>query len=399
MSNELYGGFEFATELYDIAKKYDPTPVFDTDGVPPDLERPTLDVLPVQFDVQVLPVQSRTVNKIPKRDPMHPLLKPITSRTDKYIFESPPTKPVISHEMGNYVTYPNIHDAKKFTDNIKLFWLEQAHTELEKRGMLDEAERLAECSENLQALSHKINIERQRMSPHTDGHALWLFQDYWTTNVGLVNTYFEIKGKGPEYYSKFISDVVLLADMPKYTFTAGESIEIPLLISDYGEDNIVDGELSWSLHQGMEEVGRGELPRVTLVEKGVTSIGLLELSLPQLQSAEKLNLSIRLNSTVSKVENDLNLWVFPQQENISLPDGIKVAQIGLDYISTKFPGVVSSNPNNEVSDDIDFLLTGTMSKQVLNYLEQGGKVFLTTAWPLFQTERSTFEPAWWRVIQ
>ena len=265
MSNELYGGFEFATELYDIAKKNDPTrPVYDTDGVPPGLERPTLDVLPVQFDVHVLPVQSPTVNQIPKRDPMHPLLKPITRRTNKYIFESPPTKPVISHEMGNYVTYPNVHDAKKFKDNVKPFWLDQVYIELETRGMLDEAERLAECSENLQALSHKINIERQRMSPYTDGHALWLFQDYWTTNVGLVNTYFEIKGKGPEYYSKFISDVVLLADMPKYTFTAGERIEIPLLISDFGEENIVDGKLSWSLHQGTEEIGRGDLPRVTL---------------------------------------------------------------------------------------------------------------------------------------
>ncbi|RKY53985.1 MAG: hypothetical protein DRP93_05685, partial [Candidatus Neomarinimicrobiota bacterium] len=149
MSNEMYGGFELATELYDIAKKYDPTrPVYDSDGVPPDMERPTLDVLAVQFDVQVLPVQSSTVNQIPKRDPMHPLLKPITSRSNKFALDFPPTKPVISHEMGNYVTYPNVHDAKKFTHNVKPFWLEQAHKDLETRGMLDEAERLAECSEN-----------------------------------------------------------------------------------------------------------------------------------------------------------------------------------------------------------------------------------------------------------
>jgi hypothetical protein len=397
MSNEMYGGFDFATELYDIAKKYDPTrPVFDTDGVPPDMERPTLDVLPVQFDVHVLPVQSRTVNQIPIRDPMHPLLKPITSRSNKFVLEAPPTKPVISHEMGNYITYPNVHDAKKFTHNVKPFWLEQAYLDLEKRGILDQAERLAECSENLQALSHKINIEAQRMSPYTDGHALWLFQDYWTTNVGLVNTYYDVKAKGPEYYSKFISDVVLLADMPKYTFTGGERIKIPLFISDYGEEDIVDSELSWSIYRGNENLGRGVLPRVTIKEKGVTSLGFIMLELPQLKSAEKLNLSLSLTSPNGKVSNDWNLWVFPKQENLSLPDEIQVAQIGLDYLSNKFPGIVALHPNRKVPDNMNLILTRTMTKPVLEYLEQGGKVILTSAWPLFSSERSTFEPAWWK---
>ena len=397
MSNEMYGGFEFATELYDIAKKYDSTrPVYDTDGVPPDLERPTLDVLPVQFDVKVLPVKSRTVNQIPKRDPMHPLLKPITRRTNKFIFESPPTKPVIGHEMGNYVTYPNVHDAEKFRDNVKPFWLEQAHLELEKRGMLDEVERLAKCSENLQALSHKINIERLRMSPYTDGHSLWLFQDYWTTNVGLVNTYFEVKGKGPEYYSKFISDVVLLADMPAYTFTSGEMIEIPMLISDYGEEDIVDGKLSWVLQSKSEEVIRGEFPPITIKEKGVSSLGSLSLLLPQVESAKKLNLKITLNSAAGKVGNDWNIWIFPDQEEFALPDSIRVVQQGLDYLSDKFQSIIPINQSAVVPEDTDLLITQRISKYVLDYLEQGGNVILTSAWPLFETEISTFEPAWWK---
>ncbi len=397
MGNEIYEGNELAGELYDIAKLLDPTrPVYDTDGVGPGTDRPTLDVLMVQFDVHALPVVSRTVKHIEDRQPMHPLLKPVTLRTEKHRLEPPPAKPVISHEMGNFVTYPNVHDAEQFTHTVKPFWLLQARAALEERGILDQAEWLAENSGNLQALCHKINIENQRMSPHTDGHALWLFQDYWTTSNGLVNTYYQVKSLGPEWYTKFIADVVLLADMPGYTFIAGDQVDIPLLISDYGEEDIVDGELSWSLRRGAEVLAWGDLPRVTIVEKGVSSLSSVSLSLPRMQRAEKLNITVTLNSTAGKVENDWNIWVFPQQDGLSLPASMSIAQIGLDYISAEYPEIVPIGQNGGIPEDTDLLLARSMSKPILDYLERGGKVLLTTAWPLFETELSTFEPAWWK---
>jgi hypothetical protein len=397
MSNEMYGGFELADELYKIAKELDPTrPVYDTDGVPPGLERATLDVLPVQFDVHVLPVKSRTVNKVPRRSPMHPLLKPVTKRSDKYSMNPAPSKPVISHEMGNYVTYPNINDISYFKDNVKPFWLKQARNELAKRNMLSEAKQMAQCSAKLQALSHKINIEAQRMSPYTDGHALWLFQDYWTTNVGLVNTYYKIKGAGPEYYKKFIADVVLLADFPAHTFTSGETVKIPIFISDYGEQDISNSRLSWSLRFKNSATDNGSLKLLRPKEKGLTAAGIVPLKMPDVQQGKKFNFRLTLESKGVITENDWNIWVFPKQDNLDLPDTTHIAQQGLDYLSEIFPQLLNIKQDTKLSSKIDLLITPTISKSVLDYLIHGGRVILTSAWPLFETEISTFEPAWWK---
>ncbi|HJN18504.1 MAG TPA: glycoside hydrolase family 2 TIM barrel-domain containing protein, partial [Armatimonadota bacterium] len=375
MGNEVWAGFSLAEELYETAKALDPTrPVYDTDGVPPGTDRPTLDVLPAHFNVLAIPV---------------------LDYAEKHRYDSPPAKPVISHEMGNYATYPDVRDAKRFKHTVRPFWLERAREALEARGMLGEVARLAECSERLQALCHKINVEDQRMSPHTDGHSLWLFQDYWTNNTGLVNHYYKIKGPGSEWYTKFIADVVLLADLPGRTFTAGDSIEIPLHVSDFGEEEIVGGRLAWTLSQGAELLASGELPRVTIAEKGLNSVGTASVKLPRLKEAAKLTLSVGLESGAGRVENDWDLWVFPRSRTLSVPAGVNVAQLRMGHVSAEYPEVVSVAQNERMLNKADLLLARRMSKPVLDYLRSGGRVILTSASALFQTERSTFEPAWW----
>src|SRR5690606_19596449 len=117
-----------------------------------------------------------------------PLDKP-----QKYAFEQAPKKPVLSHETGNYATFPRVSQIDEFKDNFEPFWLTPARAKLEKLGLLGEAPQWSKNSERLYLLSHKLNIEAIRRNPRMSGYTWWLLQDYWTGSNGLVDTYFRPK--------------------------------------------------------------------------------------------------------------------------------------------------------------------------------------------------------------
>ena len=258
MGNEMWEGTALAPEMYRIAKGLDPTrPVVDSDGVwaagfvTGEKDRDTLDFYFTLFDCFRIPLD------IP----------------DKFRCPSP-LKPVVSHETGNYTTFPRFDLIDRFEHNIKPFWLTTRRARMEQLGLLDEAELWADNSERLYLLCHKLNMESLRMNPNIVGHHWWLLQDYWTTTNGLVDLYFRPKPElPPEKVRRFNADVVLLQEGLRQVHRGGEQVAVTFSVSNYAPEVLRDGKLTWRLTAGNEplaEVGRA----VALAPQGeVTQIG------------------------------------------------------------------------------------------------------------------------------
>lgn len=137
-----------------------------------------------------------------------------------------PTKPVITHEIGQYEVYPNFREIKKYTGPLKARNFEIFRERLAAKGMLSQAEDFFQCSGALAAACYKEEIEAAMRSQYVAGFQLLDLQDFsgqGTALVGMLDAFMESKGLiTPEEWRMFCSDCVLLAQFPSYTLISGE---------------------------------------------------------------------------------------------------------------------------------------------------------------------------------
>ncbi|MFA6241358.1 MAG: sugar-binding domain-containing protein [Candidatus Hydrogenedentales bacterium] len=301
MGNEMYKGIPIAPDLYRIAKELDPTrPVVDTDGIwPPErdaeaLQRNTLDFFFVQYDVFSTPLEKPDVFK-----------------------SRPMNKPVISHEMGNFVTFPRLDQIDLFQHNFKPFWLTAARDKVKAMGLLEETPRWAENSERLYTLLHKINIETLRKEPGISGYHWWLFQDYWTTSNGIIDTYMRVKpGIGNVAVRRFNNDVVLVEDGLKLTYRGGENIASTQFVSNFGPSNLSFEGITYLIKLGKDVLGNYEMKGPAeqgAVQGKLTKLCGFNLPAPEVDAPERFTLQMQLKANGKTYTNEWFTWVYPSK--------------------------------------------------------------------------------------
>eukprot|EP01052_Picozoa_sp_SAG31_P023447 SAG31_NODE_1933_length_6879_cov_3.230973_2_plen_133_part_00 len=94
--------------------------------------------------------------------------------TGSCAFSTPPKIPVISHETGNYNTYPRITSLiKQFEESgttIKPYWLSPALAKLNASGLLGQVDEWATASERLYVTCWKLDVEDHRHNPQISGY-------------------------------------------------------------------------------------------------------------------------------------------------------------------------------------------------------------------------------------
>ncbi len=346
MSNEMGNSFDIAPEMYRTAKELDPTRlVVDTDGVgltpQGQKTRDTLDFQSVQFDEW---------GRFGFND-------------GKYDIAFKPDKPVVVHEMGNFCTLPSLDQIQQFKGGIRPFWLLQARDLAKQKGVLGRYPEWVECSNKLQALMLKTNIEAARMSPNMGGFDQWLLQDYWTGSNGVLGYFFREKASTPEGFREFNSPTVLLMDCPRRNYRSGESLQVTFLASRYEEDAIQGARFDWGLMEGGRVVAKGRRTGVSVPSGANTRLVTAHITMPKVTQPTKLSLAAELLDPGDFIQNSWDFWVFPD-----------------------VPGVGSSG---------DLLVARRWNAKVVEHLEQGGRVLLLSPDGIFPTITSSFKPCWW----
>ena len=378
MGNEMWGGVPLAPEMYRIAKELDPTrPVVDSDGLfvrsilDGTADRDTLDLYFTMFDVGNTPLD------IP----------------GKFHCPAPP-KPVISHETGNYVTFPRLDLVPLFEDNFKPFWLTPVRDKLERMGLMDEAGRWAENSERLYYACHKANIEGLRKNPNLSGHHWWLLQDYWTTTNGIVDTYFRPKpGLNPEDIRAFNADVVLLQDGLGLTYRGGQRLEIALILSNFGPDELAGPTLRWQVRSSDDVIAEAVEHVASVTQGAVSEVGRIAIPLPDVGQPTALSIEAALSIDDRRFQNHWSTWIYPAE---TPPPRLEVPLFASpELLPLLAASGAQSLPADQPLPAHAVYVGRRLSKGMLDALASGASVVLMQPPGIFPMASTRFKTAWW----
>lgn len=165
-----------------------------------------------------------------------------------------PETPVISHEIGQYETYPDFRELPRYTGVLKARNLEEFRRRLEEKGMLAFAEDFFRSSGALAVACYKDELETALRSSRLGGFQLLDIQDFTgqgTALVGILNAFMENKGliKAADWRS-FCSDAVVQAEFDSYVIISGKALEFTVSLSYFRRHPLPDDELVCRLEDG-----------------------------------------------------------------------------------------------------------------------------------------------------
>ena len=229
--------------------------------------------------------------------------------------------PVLAHELGQWVTYPDFSEIARYTGVLKPRNLEAFRRQLEDRGMIDQAHDFRQASGAFAWLLYKEEIETALRTPHYGGVQLLQLEDFpgqGEALVGMLDSFWESKGViTPEAFSEVFRDTVPLARFSKYTWKTSETFTAKAEVAHYGPGNIPNGRFVWDLRDdAYRPVASGSFDNASVRQGAVTTLGEIRVPLDRIQAPRHL----RLNLSGQGGGNHWDLWVYPDTVDTAAED-------------------------------------------------------------------------------
>ncbi|MGN1402724.1 MAG: glycoside hydrolase family 2 TIM barrel-domain containing protein [Ruminococcus sp.] len=225
-----------------------------------------------------------------------------------------PTKPVITHEIGQYEVYPDFHEIEKYTGPLKARNFEIFRERLAAKGMLSQADDFFRCSGALAAACYKEEIEAAMRSQYVAGFQLLDLQDFsgqGTALVGMLDAFMESKGLiTPEEWRMFCSDCVLLAQFPSYVCITGEMFVAKVSLRTTLPTLPQHCTAEWLMvTENGETLGEGSF-LITAESAGLIEVGSIFCRMPE-ETTHPLRMHLILSITDTDVCNAYDLMLYP----------------------------------------------------------------------------------------
>jgi beta-galactosidase len=236
--------------------------------------------------------------------------------------------PVVSHELGQWVAYPDYSIIKKFTGYMRPGNYEIFRDSLAAKGLLARNKDFAYASGRYQLECYKEEIEANLRTPGMDGFQLLDLHDYLgqgTALVGLLDAFWEEKGYATaKEFRRFNNETVPLARFNKRVFQNDEEITADLEIAHFGKNAIARATPYWQIvDQKGAILAKGELPSLAVSIGKNIALGKIAFDPSRLAAATALKLTVGLKGTT--VENDWDLWVYPAKWSDTAVNGIQIS--------------------------------------------------------------------------
>ena len=225
-------------------------------------------------------------------------------------------QPVFSFEVGQYEALPDFDEIGAFQgitspDNLKHIQRKVREKDLEK-----DWKRMVAATGKSALLCYRAEVEAALRTKDFSGISLLGLQDFpgqGTALVGMMNSHLQPKPYDfarPDRFRSFFRDALPLALLPRFTYTAGETLEADIQMANYGKTNFA-GSCVWTL-TGETFSDDGFLPIAVAPAGGLTSLGALRINLPGMEQPEKLTLTLSFCGE----ENEYSLWVYPDVQPV-----------------------------------------------------------------------------------
>ncbi len=241
--------------------------------------------------------------------------------------------PVISHEIGQYETYPDFNEIKKYTGVLKPRNFEIFRERLEEKGLLSMAADYFHNSGALAAACYKDELETALRTEALAGFQLLDLQDFsgqGTALVGMLDAFMENKGiiQAKDFRS-FCSDAVIQAEFSSYVLTNGASLSGMLSLTWYRQTLPADVTVELRLTDAdgapvSEQRLRYPSP---LTENGYTKLGAFTVEIPDADVPRRYTLSVRFAD--ADADNRYTLWSYPRADRARFPvdDGLVTSEL------------------------------------------------------------------------
>ena len=216
--------------------------------------------------------------------------------------------PIISHETGQFQTYPDYREIKKYTGVLHPYNFEAFHRRLAAAGMLSQADDFHKASGLWSVKLYKADIEMDLRTRNMAGFQLLDIQDYpgqGSAFVGILDAFMESKGiTTPEEWRQWCSPVVPLLEMKKFCFEDGEKIQAKVKVANYGGSSLYGKKLKW-------KIGDAEgVMNIFTYDEGLIDVGVLD---EEISADKPTKLNVSLNIEETEARNSYEFWVYPKK--------------------------------------------------------------------------------------
>lgn len=225
--------------------------------------------------------------------------------------------PVISHELGQWCSYPDYDVIRKFTGYLKPGNYKAFRESAKRHGVLSKAREFARVSGKLKIQLYKEEIEANFRTPHIYGFELLDLHDYLgqgTALVGLLDPFWEKKEFAkPEEFKTFCRETVPLLRIFKRVYTTNERMDCPVEFCHFGREILRRAEIYWTIRNEKGETVKTEkFPPMDLpLEKNIKT-GRLRMDLKELKAPQNYEIVVGIQNT--SIQNSWRFWLYNAKE-------------------------------------------------------------------------------------
>ncbi len=225
-----------------------------------------------------------------------------------------PAIPVVSHEIGQYATFPNFEEIPKYTGPLKAENFAIFRERLEQKGLGHLAQPYFHSSGQLAAACYKEELEAAFRSRRLAGFQLLDLQDFsgqGTALVGMLDAFMDSKGIiTPEEWRTFCGDAVLMARFSKYNYASSELFEAHVELVWYRNEMPDSFHITWEISADGKTLLEGSAEANGEYGEAYFDICDLALKLPLVERMTKATFTLSLSGT--DVVKTYNLWIYPE---------------------------------------------------------------------------------------
>lgn len=255
-----------------------------------------------------------------------------------------PSKPIITHEVGQYAVYPDFNEIEKYTGVMKARNFEVFRERLAEKGMLSLSDKFFKSSGKLSAQCYKLEIEAAMRSEYIAGFQLLDLQDFsgqGTALVGMLDAFMDSKNLiERENWNGFCSDAVILAEIKSFIVTVGEQFNADILFRYTGGKKLVGKVINWKALCGDNIVADGVIA-VPDDFYGLGKLGEVSFIIPETSAPQKIKFVLEIERVRSADDNYLSpdtsnsyeLWAYPESTEDFSVIGKSVKNNSVVYIT------------------------------------------------------------------
>ena len=233
---------------------------------------------------------------------------------------------VFSFEVGQFELLPDFDEWDTHAGVTRPDNFDHIRERVVQAGWMPEWKRRVEATGELSLLGYREEVEAVLRSEALSGISLLGLQDFpgqGTALVGMLNAHLQPKPFAfaqPERFRAFLSDVVPLVLLGKYTYLAAERLQAEVKLANHGKSLLTArGEVR--LLDGETLLATQALPEQAVPAGRLASLGTIDLPLPDFLEPRRLDVQVVVGTATCRYP----IWVYPDADVTCPPDVLVTA--------------------------------------------------------------------------